>query len=73
MHALAQHRDHAPSGPNLRRALWRKAAALDRQQRARVLCDPHLPLDQQQLFQRVWLRLLHQITRRHIRTADDCC
>lgn len=65
--------DYGPTGPQLRRALWRKQAALARAQRARVLCDPRLPPDQQQVIQRVWLRLLHQITARHIRTADDCC
>lgn len=73
MRARTPARDYGPTGPQLRRALWRKQAALDRAQRARVLCDPHLPPDQQQSIRRVWQRLLLQITPRHIRTADDCC
>lgn len=66
-------RDYAPAGKQLRRALWKKAAALKRQQARRVLCDPALPSDFDQLTQaRIWARIKAVITPRHCRTAEDC-
>lgn len=64
------HADYAGSGAQIRRSIWRKAAALQRAERARVLCDPRLPADRLSL-RLVWRRLEQRITQ-HIRTAEDC-
>lgn len=67
--------DYSPTGANLRRALWRKAAAMDRAQAQRVLCDPIIKPGFDAAAQaRVWAGICKAMTvkREHIRLSQDC-